>query len=213
MEAIKWIALASMTIDHFNRFFWGTHSYPAYCAGRLAMPLFAFIFAYNLANPNAYSEGLHARVIKRLLFFGVLATPAYMAMRHLPILFPLNIMFMLAAATGILYWLETNDPFHRIAAFCIFLISGLLVEYLWAGLLFCLTSWLFCRRPSPLNLLLWLASFVPLCYLNENSWALLTLLPLFIATQVNLKLPRIPYFFYFYYPLHLTVFYMLSRWI
>ncbi|WP_172838976.1 TraX family protein [Legionella micdadei] len=50
---MKWIALVSMTIDHINRFFYASSIQTLYCIGRLAMPLFAFIFAYNLARPDA----------------------------------------------------------------------------------------------------------------------------------------------------------------
>lgn len=65
-----------------------------YCIGRLAMPLFAFIFAYNLARPDALPRGLYSKVLVRLVIFGAIATPGYIAMRHLQFIWPLNILLV-----------------------------------------------------------------------------------------------------------------------
>ncbi|KTD12138.1 TraX family protein [Legionella jamestowniensis] len=213
LEALKWLAMVSMTIDHFNRFFFNANSYPAYCAGRLAMPLFAFIFAYNLARPDAFARGIYTRVFKRLIFFGVLATPAYMAMRHLQQVWPLNILFMLFLAAVLFLLLEKKNPFTIFLAIFLFLFGGAFVEYSWQGLLFCLSCWFFCRNASLLSLIACLFSYVLLDGLNENHWAWASLPLIVLATQIQLKFPRIPYFFYIYYPTHLTVFWLVSSWI
>jgi hypothetical protein len=210
MEAVKWLALLSMTIDHMNRFFFNTSIYPAYCAGRLAMPLFAFILSYNLAQPEAASRGLYTRVLIRLMIFGLLASPGYIAMRHLQSFYPLNIMFTLAAAVAVLYYSEGGAT-NKLMAFFIFLMGGFLVEYDWVGIIFCFTSWLYCKKPSLLTLLVWLIAFLLLDLLNNNHWALLSIGIIYLATKIDLKIPRIPYLFYVYYPLHLSVFYLLSK--
>ncbi|KTC85327.1 TraX protein [Legionella drozanskii LLAP-1] len=213
MEVVKWVALISMTIDHANRFLFASSIQSLYCAGRLAMPLFAFIFAYNLAQPDVLSRGLHKRVLIRLIIFGIIATPGYIAMRHLQYLWPLNIMFMLAVATAVLYCFEIGGTRNRAFALLIFLLGGLLVEYTWVGIFFCLSSWFYCRKSTLMGLLAWLAAYLFLDNINGNNWALATLPLIFLATQINLKVPRIPYFFYYYYPLHLYILYLLSHWI
>jgi hypothetical protein len=210
MEAIKWVALLSMTIDHANRFFYDQTVSAAYCAGRLAMPLFAFILAYNLAQPGTLSRGIYTRVLTRLILFGLLATPGYMAMRHLELPLPLNIMFMLAAAVAALYFYEQGERFGKIIATAIVLIAGFYVEYIWVGILFCLAAWCYCRKPSLLALFAWLITFLLLDELNGNHWALLSLPLIYLGTKVDLKIPRIRYLFYVYYPLHLSIFYLLS---
>lgn len=211
MEAVKWLALLSMTIDHVNRFFFNSTIYPAYCAGRLAMPLFAFILAYNLAQPGTLSRGVYSRVLGRLIIFGALATPGYMAMRHLQHLYPLNIMFSLAASMAALFFYEQGGKSHKTISLFIILIAGLFVEYDWVGIIFCVTAWCYCRKPSLLALISWLLAYLLLIKLNNNAWALLAIPIILLATEIELKVPRIRYLFYIYYPLHLTLLYVLAQ--
>lgn len=213
LEALKWIAVLSMTIDHFNRFFIIPNSYPAYCVGRLAMPLFAFIFAYNLARSNALKNGLYQKYLKRLLFFGILATPGYIAMRHLHQVWPLNILFLFFVATLIIY-LGEKTSFWRIGlSLTIFFVGGYFVEYNWWGLLFCMGAYLFCKQASIFNVCLLLICYLLINALNGNSWAFLSLPLIFISSRVDINLPRIPYLFYLYYPGHLTLFWVIAHWV
>ena len=57
LEALKWLALVSMLVDHFGRYAFGlgTDSW-AFAIGRLAFPLFAFVLASNLARPGERVE-------------------------------------------------------------------------------------------------------------------------------------------------------------
>jgi hypothetical protein len=49
VEALKWLALVLMTIDHINHFIFKMQIPVMSDLGRLAMPLFGFVLAYNLA--------------------------------------------------------------------------------------------------------------------------------------------------------------------
>ena len=40
-------------------------------AGRVAMPLFVFVLAYNLARPGIYESGPYLRIMTRLTIFGL----------------------------------------------------------------------------------------------------------------------------------------------
>ncbi|MDI9818523.1 MULTISPECIES: TraX family protein [unclassified Legionella] len=211
LEALKWLAMLSMTVDHANRFFWHTSSYAAYCFGRLAMPLFAFIFAYNLARPGVFERGFYFKTFRRLTFFGILATPAYMAMKGLHHLWPLNIMFMLLIAAFLFFLYEKKGIVNILIALFLFLLGSAFVEYSWPGVLFCISCWFYCRNPSIFALIATFYSYYLIGHLNENNWALVTLPLIIFAAKIELRLPRIPYFFYIYYPGHLTLFWLLSR--
>ena len=86
VEALKWIAVVSMTIDHVNRYLLhGSVSY-IFALGRLAMPIFSFTLAYQLARTNAFSNGVHFRVIHRLVFFAVFSSIPYAVLNKLTLI-------------------------------------------------------------------------------------------------------------------------------
>ena len=66
VEALNWVALASMLVDHANRVFFGYASPWMLPVGRIAMPVFALVVAYNLARPGVRVE----RLLSRLVLFG-----------------------------------------------------------------------------------------------------------------------------------------------
>jgi hypothetical protein len=103
LEALKWAALALMLLDHVNTFLYNRSLPGAYEAGRWVAPVFAFVLAYNLARPDALQLGIHLRVMRRLALYGVLAAPPFMAL--IGRWWPLNILFLLLAATAVIYGL------------------------------------------------------------------------------------------------------------
>src|SRR5512139_2971070 len=107
LEAIKWLALVLMVADHTNKYLLHDASHILFNGGRIAMPLFVFVLAYNLARPDAYKCGVHSRTMKRLALFGLLATPPFIALGGLLAgWWPLNILFALLSMTAIIYFLE-----------------------------------------------------------------------------------------------------------
>jgi hypothetical protein len=104
LEALKWLALVLMTEDHVDKYLFNGTIAVLFDAGRAALPLFVFVLAYNLARPDALERGVYLRTMKRLALFGVLATPAFIALGGLLAgWWPLNIMFALLAITAMLY--------------------------------------------------------------------------------------------------------------
>ena len=107
LEALKWLALLLMVVDHANKYLLLDASPTLFNGGRIAMPLFVFVLAYNLARPDAYKRGAHKRTMKRLALFGLLATPPFIALGGLLAgWWPLNILFALLSMTAIVYFLE-----------------------------------------------------------------------------------------------------------
>lgn len=210
VEALKWLALLLMTVDHVNRFFFDKTLHAAYYMGRLAMPLFAFILAYNLARPNSYSSGRYKRMLVRLFLFGLLATPAYHYLNINQLkqhyFLPLNIMFSLWVAAALLFLYEKKGIRSLPFLVLLFLISGFFIEYNWIGVAFCISAWLYCKQPSLPRLALNFISLFLIGALNGNQYAMLLVPIIILATNIEMKVPRLPYFFYSYYPLHLTLF-------
>ena len=203
LEALKWAALALMLLDHVNTFLFSRGLPGAYAAGRWVAPVFAFVLAYNLARPDALARGVHLRVMRRLAIFGVLASPSFMAL--IGHWWPLNILFLLLTATAVIYGLDRGDgPGIAIAGFA-FVIGGLLAEYLYPGVAMVVAAWAFCRQPDARHFAAWVFFTALLVLLNSNFWALTAVPVLLLATRMDLRMPRLRWVFYAFYPVHLAV--------
>ncbi len=206
IEAIKWLGLILMTLDHINKYLFGERLPGLFEAGRLAMPLFGFVLAYNLARPGAFKNGVHLRVMKRLALYGLIATPFFIALGgFVAYWWPLNIMFMLLAATGMIYLIEKGARKAAALYGALFLIGGAFVEFWWFALAFCLAAWWYCRTTSKAALVALFLATASLYLINQNLWALASMPIILAAPLVDLKIPRIRNVFYTYYPAHLAV--------
>lgn len=207
IEALKWLALVLMTIDHVNKFlFQGQMSY-MFEVGRLAMPLFGFVLAYNLARPEAMLNGMHLRAMQRLFIFGLLASPFFIPMAGW---WPINIMFMLLIATFTIYLLEKGSQANIWLCIIVFIAGGIFVEFFWFALAYCLAAWWYCKSPSIVSGLVWLIVTALLSAVNLNAWALAALPVIFLFSYIKIEMPRLRYIFYAYYPAHLALLLALS---
>lgn len=205
IEAIKWLALLLMTLDHVNKYLLADSVHALFALGRVAMPLFAFVLAYNLARPGALAKGAHLRTMKRLALYGALATPAFVGLGGLVAgWWPLNILWMLFVATAVIYLIELGGTGRLIAAAAFFAFGGFFVEFWWPALGFCLACWAYCRKPSWLALVGLTSCCAALWFINNNLWALVALPVIFAGAKIDLPFPRWRHVFYVYYPVHLT---------
>jgi hypothetical protein len=203
LEALKWLAVAFMTADHVNRHLLD-FAYPVmYQVGRLAMPLFALILAYNLARPEAFSGGSALRVLQKLSVFAVLSCLPYMELNLAPSGWrPLNILFTLAAGTACVMLLERPTLQRQLAAIALFAGAGALVEYGWVGLGIFICAWHFFRAPRPFWAGALIAFMLMLWFENANFWAMAALPVFWLGFYVHIKFPRWRNALYYYYPLH-----------
>jgi hypothetical protein len=213
LEALKWLGLILMTGDHVNKYLFNATMPGLFEAGRLCLPIFAFVLAYNLARPGALARGVYDRTIKRLVAFGVFASVPFIALNlnhlHSSPFGPLNVLFTLLIITVTAYLIEKDGIVNKIAAFVVFLLGGLLVEYGWLGVALGLSSWMHCKQPSwpmAFSTLLFCAS---LWFINRNLWAMAALPLIMITTHIDLSVPRLRWIFYFYYPFHLAVLWLI----
>lgn len=197
VEAVKWLALALMVLDHVNTFLFHD-TYPwAFAAGRTVMPLFSLVLAYNLARG---APGAAWRTARRAAFFGALATPAMWALRGGG--YPLNIMFALAAAAVCIGLLEQNRP---VVALVFGALAGIFVEFWWPAIGATVAAWYWLRTPSLRTALPWMVCIALLVPINGNAWACAALPILLIAYRLDLAVPRLRWVFYVAYPLHLFI--------
>ena len=212
LEALKWLALLLMTLDHVNKHLLHASVPELFAAGRLGLPLFGFVLGYNLARPGALASGGYSRTARRLAVFGGIATIPFVALGGLGWgWWPFNIMATLLVATFCAWLIEVGGAARLAAAGVAFIVGGALVEFCWPGLAACLLAWAYCRRPSWVTLALWIGALASLYVINRNLWALAALPLIFVEGQVKLNVPRGRLGFYVYYPAHLTVLWGLAR--
>ncbi|EJL9283271.1 conjugal transfer protein TraX [Salmonella enterica] len=201
VEGLKWLGLLLMTGDHVNKYlFNGTLPF-LFEAGRLAMPIFVFVLAFNLARPGQLERGVYQRTMKRLAAFGALASIPFIALGGLYAgWWPLNILFTLLALTATAYLIERGNIAW---AALVLMGAGAMVEYWWPALLFGLAVWSYARKPTLAAAGVAVIACAALGFINGNMWALAVLPVLLSATCLNLRMPRLRWAFYAYYPLHL----------
>lgn len=212
LTAIKLAGLLCMVADHYNSFVKAGFNPALYETGRLALPFFVFVLGYNLSRIRPQQM---PKVMLRLLVFGLISTPVYNILSGgLWYWWPLNILFTLLVATAIVYLLaipatRARALQLRFAAILFFAVAGSLVDYLWIGPALTVAVWYrfsaASRREKRLgNLALGCLAGL-LCLLNQSPAALLALPVIFLLTMhcSNLALPRMKWFFYWFYPAHL----------
>jgi hypothetical protein len=212
---LQWIAVAAMLIDHFNWFFFAHGGDPRSTAhvwmndiGRLAFPLFAFVFGVNLARVLDAPEGAArmARLLRRAVAFGVVAQVPYWALRGY--FFPLNVLWTFALSAAVCWSWErsTGNTSVRVLAVVAFVLGGLAVEYWWFGLAAVIASVGYARTRTVASFCFVVAAFAGLAVLNWNAVTLLALLPIVLLAQVGRAAPRRPGLLYWLYAGHLWAF-------
>ena len=209
LSGAKWLALALMIVDHSNKYLLHESQHWMYAAGRISMPLFAFVLGYNLARPGMLARGGYRRVALRLAFFGVLATAPFIALNKLPAgWWPLNMMFTLLVAVVTAWLLDMGRFWSSMLAWPFLLWGGGLGEYWWPAVGLCLCVWAYQRQPSK-SLVVGFATCLALLYfVNRNHWALAAVPLIALLHRWKVVLPRAQWVFYGIYPAHLTLFWL-----
>jgi len=209
LEAIKWAALVLMVFDHINKYLYAEKLPVIFQLGRIVMPMFGFVLAYNLARPDALARGVHGRMMYRLTLMGLAASPMCIILNGMFVTasawWPLNILFMLLLVVSLTYLIDRGGAKCYALATTLFILGGAFVEYLWMGVLCCLGAWLFCREASPSRLLLWFLGTLSLTVVNGNAWSLAAIPIVLMVGRVGLHLPRQTWVFYTFYPAHLLL--------
>lgn len=203
IEGLKYLALISMFIDHVNKAFFDSSLGWAVPIGRLAMPIFTFVLAYNCARPGTNV----IKVLRRLLFFGVLALP-FQSVINGGQFMPLNVLFTFAAGLGSVLLFRRGAYW---SAALVFVGGGLFVDYAWSGVALFVTLLWFCEERSRVAFMFSAAALFGMCVFVGNYWAFLAIVPLVAALFVSPTLPRLRWLFWWVYPVHFAALWLLSR--
>ena len=212
LDALKWLAVLLMVIDHINKFVLVDAVPFMFALGRVAMPLFAFVLGYRLTQSESLQNGVYQRVFVRLIAFGVLAIAPHAVLNQLVGgWWPVNILFTLAVAVLVAWLLDKGGPMQVIGACLVFLFGGAMVEFWWPAIAIFLFVWAYFRTPSFIYAAGFLVSLLALYFVNGNFWAMMALPVIVVARAWRWPLPRMKWFFYAFYPLHFLLIWAFLR--
>ncbi len=205
-EVLKWLAFVLMVGDHVNALMLGRSEPALYAAGRLVLPIFAFVLAYYVAQGGEPSA---RRVLKRLVVWAVLTQPIYMVVRPD---FALNVLFTLALGLALAqYGFEDARGDQRVAVWLSAAMLGYFAEFAWFGIWLIVAVHRWCRAPSQERAWLVLAALIVLSLPNRNAWALAAIPVILLVGTANVPVPRASRIFYALYPIHFAVIALATR--
>jgi hypothetical protein len=209
LEALKWIALASMFLDHFGRHLLGySNDTWVFALGRIAFPLFALVLAVNLAREHGRAARA-ARTTRRLaVWCAVSIVPSILA-RGEPMLVNVFGTLALGAATC---WSMNASLVPRVALCAAAAVASPHVEFGLAGVFFIPAIYLWCTARQREAALLAVILLLLTGLLNASLGGLPAMLGTLvsvpiaaIARRLPISAPRLQLAFYLVYPLHLSL--------
>ena len=222
---LKLLAMAFMLLDHTWATVWSVQWFTV--IGRLAFPIFAFQIV----------EGFHKtsdrrRYIKRMLVFALISEIPFNLMVGNSLVYPFhqNVMFTFLIALLLMSWIERSKKLWvSAAAIVLGMVLGILtfVDYNQYGIFIVLLFYWTYKRPYG-----WLVQLLGMLYISDSMAGLVYPIELFgrtyeVGQQMFAVLALIPiwlydgrqgphskaiqYACYAFYPAHILVLYLLSR--
>jgi len=211
-ELLKWIAIITMTVDHV-----GVILYPEFTVlrfiGRFSFPLFAYLLILGMEN----TRNIRYYFTRLFIFALISQVPFFLALDYGPF-DSLNIFFTLSSGLLFVYFFKKSSVFVLVPVFASLVlpfdygIYGIVVigcmYILKENTKFGVVSLVLLNT---LFLVPWSIQFlsisaIPLILLHKNGSLNITRET---TEKVTIPLWR-KYFFYVYYPLHLTLLYLIQ---
>jgi hypothetical protein len=211
-ELLKWIAIITMTVDHV-----GTILYPEFTVlrlvGRLSFPLFAYLLMLGMET----TRNIRNYFIRLFVFAFISQVPFFLALDSGPF-DSLNIFFTLSAGLLFIYFFKKGSVFVVVP-----MLASVVLPFDYGIYGIAVIGCMYILKENTkfgvaslvllnaLFLVPWNSQFlsiaaIPLIVLHKNGSLTIT--------KQTAELYAIPvwrkYFFYIYYPLHLTLIYIIK---
>jgi hypothetical protein len=217
LETLKWIALASMFLDHFGRHLlgYGQDTW-VFALGRIAFPLFAIVLALNLAREGDRAAR-SARTATRLgLWCAVAVLPSIWA-RGEPML--LNVLGTLGLGAALCWTFASQERAAvRIAVCVVVAVVSRHVEFGLGGVFLIPAIFLWATQRQPQAAVLAVLLLLMTGWLNASldgvpaMLGTLACVPIaWMVRSLPVAAPRLQLAFYLVYPLHLALIGALKR--
>jgi len=207
---LKWIAILTMTVDHVGVVLYPEHEFLRWI-GRLAFPLFAYLLILGMES----TRNIRNYFIRLFVFALISQVPFSLAVNREPFE-SLNIFFTLSSGLLFIYFLKRGS---LLALAPLFVSLILPFDYSVYGLAVIGCMYILKAKTKLGAVLLALLNMLWLVP-PSSQFLSIAALPLIVAHKEcsqNMSVDdkaSIPswrkYFFYFYYPLHLTVLYLIK---
>lgn len=209
-----------MVVDHIKYAIPSTSGIITNYFGRISFPLFAFVAVQGYLNTSNFKKYLY-----RLTIFGIISQiPFMLFISIIPINFELNIMFTLLL--GLLSIFSIDKIENKLLSIILsmsFVLLGILihVDYSWYGVGLVLLIYLTRKNKLifSISYILYTLFYCFYHYINFKfnltililPYIFTTTLPLIFMLLYNGKLgKKLKYFYYWFYPIHLIILYLLS---
>jgi len=209
---LKWIAIITMTVDHV-----GVMLYPEFTVlrfiGRFSFPLFAYLLILGIEN----TRNIRYYFTRLFIFALISQVPFFLALDYGPF-DSLNIFFTLSSGLLFIYFFKKSSVFVLVPLF-----ASLVLPFNYGIYGIAVIGCIFILKENTkfgvfslvlINMLFlvpWSIQFlsisaIPLILLHKNGSLKITRET---TEEVTIPLWR-KYFFYVYYPLHLTLLYIIK---
>jgi len=211
-ELLKWIAIITMTVDHV-----GVILYPEFTVlrfiGRFSFPLFAYLLILGIEN----TQNIRYYFTRLFIFALISQVPFFLALGYGPF-DSLNIFFTLSSGLLFVYFFKKSSVFVLVPLFASLVLP---FDYGIYGIVVIGCMYILKENTkfgvfslvllNTLFLVPWSIQFlsisaIPLILLHKNGSLKITRET---TEKVTIPLWR-KYFFYVYYPLHLTLLYLIQ---
>jgi len=216
--AIKIIACITMFLDHIKYAIPSAQNFFTIYGGRLSFPLFAFLITEGYVHTKNLKK-----YVTRLMLFGIISQIPFMFFRTLVGEWKmLNIMFtMLLGILAIFVYDKINKKYVSLLVVVLIVFLGyvLKVDYGAYGVLTVFIIYVFKNNKKIFSVAYGTLIFIYYYYWFRNQviempnilYLICTLFSIIIISFYNGKQGRkIKYFFYWFYPIHMIIVYLIS---